>query len=295
MSKDKVSEDLARLFGITADELARMFERSEEELLALDEVEFRGRMRERCHHTMEIPMYESAYKDAPLPAVQTATVEKFLSVWDKRGLSHELVEYRFATTILALAKKCIAGEPVDLSIYEPQWLTPDEQDIFNRVIYERRSVRQWDLSRRVEDALIDKVLKAGLWGPHSCNLQSIRYMVIREEDEPGLFEDSDVPGGPVHIVLMQDTRCYQANPLMPEFNKLLDCGAACQNVVLATHAYGLSGCWLTFSENMRQRLIEHYAVPEYLKLVTYVDVGWPDQSPCPIWRCSVEEAVFHRS
>lgn len=145
MSKDKVSEDLARLFGITADELARMFERSEEELLALDEVEFRGKMRERCHHTLEIPMYESAYKDAPLPAVQTATVEKFLSVWDKRGLSHELVEYRFATTILALAKKRIAGEPVDLSIYEPQWLTPDEQDIFNRVIYERRSVRQWDL------------------------------------------------------------------------------------------------------------------------------------------------------
>ena len=120
-------------------------------------------------------------------------------------------------------------------------------------------------------------------------------MVIREEVEPGLFEDSDVPGGPVHIVVMQDTRCYQANALMPEFNKLLDCGAATQNIVLAAHAYGLGGCWLTFSENKRARLIEHFAIPQHTKVVTYVDVGWPDQSPCPVWRCSVEEAVIHRS
>ena len=87
----------------------------------------------------------------------------------------------FATTILALAKKRIAGEKIDLSIYEPKWLTPKEQEVFDRVLFERRSVRQWDRKRRVDDALIDRVLKAGLWGPHGCNLQSIRYMVIREE------------------------------------------------------------------------------------------------------------------
>ena len=295
MSKDKVSEDLARLFGISAEELARMFTYSEEELLAIDEVLFRARMRERCHHTLEIPTYESAYKNTPLAPEQTATVEKFLRVWDQRGLSHDLIEYRFATTILALAKQRIAGQPVDLSGYEPEWLTPEEQRVFDRVLFQRRSVRQWDWSRRVEDALIDRVLTAGLWGPHGCNLQSVRYMVIREDDEPGLFEGSDVPGGPVHLVLLQDSRCYDANPLMPEPNKLLDCGAACQNVVLAAHAYGLGGCWLTFSEDMRQRLIKHYNIPEYLSLVTYVDVGWPDQSPCPIWRSGVGEAVIYRS
>ncbi len=27
----------------------------------------------------------------------------------------------------------------------------------------------------------------------------------------------------------------------------------------------------------------------------YVDLGWPDQSPCTIWRCGVDEAVIHRS
>lgn len=293
--KDSAGEALARLFGVTPEDLDRLFNLTEEQLMALDEVEFRARTRERCHHTMEIPTYESAYFDTPLAADQTATIEKMLCVWDRRGLSHKFVEYRFATTILALAKKRIAGKPADLSAYEPKWLTPEEQAVFDRVLFERRSVRQWDITRHVGDALIDRVLKAGLWGAHSCNLQSIRYMVVREDVEPGLFDGSDVPGGPVHVVVLQDKRCYQANPLMPEFNKLLDCGAAAQNVVLAAHAYGLGGCWLTFSDLMRERLIAHYSIPDHCKVVTYVDIGWPGQSPCPTWRCDVEEAVIHRS
>ena len=141
-SKDSVTEDLARLFGVTAEELTRLFVLSEEQLMELNEVEFRARMRERCHHTLEIPTYESAYFGTPLPADQTETVEKMLRVWDRRGLSHDLVEYRFATTILGYAKKRIAGEPVDLSVHEPKWLTPEEQEVFERVIYQRSARRR---------------------------------------------------------------------------------------------------------------------------------------------------------
>ncbi len=289
------SEELAGLLGVTPEELDRLFNLSEERLKELDEAEFRARMRERCHHTLEIPTYESAYFNRPLPAEQTETVEKMLREWERRGLSHDLVEYRFATTILGFAKKRVAGEPVDLSVYEPKWLTPAEQEAFERVVYERRSVRQWDRQRHVSDELIDKVLKAGLWGPAGCNLQHTRYMVIREESEPGLFEGSDVPGGPVHIIVMQDLRCQRANPLMPPNNFLLDSGAATQNIVLAAHAYGLGSCWLTFSDVMYNRLVRHYSLPDYFKLITYVDLGWPDQSPCTIWRCGVDEAVIHRS
>ena len=72
--KDSVSEDLARLFGVTTDDMKRLFDLSEEQLMKLDEVEFRGRVRERCHHTMEIPTYESAFYNTPLAADQTATM-----------------------------------------------------------------------------------------------------------------------------------------------------------------------------------------------------------------------------
>ena len=141
--KTSGSEELAALLGVTPEELDRMFNLGEEELTTLDETEFRARVRERTHHTLEIPTYESAYFDRPLPADQPKMIERMLKVWDKRGLSHDLVEYRFATTILALAKKRIAGEPVDLGIYEPKWLTEAEQEAFERVLYQRRSVRHY--------------------------------------------------------------------------------------------------------------------------------------------------------
>ena len=42
----------------------------------------------------------------------------------------------------------------------------------------RRSVREFT-DEVVPDALIDKVLDAGLWAAHACNLQSIGFLVLR--------------------------------------------------------------------------------------------------------------------
>ena len=153
-------------------------------------------------------------------------------------------------------------------------------------------MREWT-DEPVSDEVIKHVLKAGLWAAHACNLQSIRYLVVRESSAPGLFCGSDIPGGPVHIVVLQDMRVYRANPVMPQSNQLLDAGAAAQNLVLAAHAYGLGGCWLTFtSEEMKERIRREAGLPEHYRLTTYVDVGWPDQTPFPPQRLSVEEAVF---
>ncbi|MCI8275053.1 MAG: hypothetical protein HFI66_05470 [Lachnospiraceae bacterium] len=279
---------------MSAEEISRLFDWSEDELAAMDEVEFRARFRERCHHTMEIQVYEHAFRGKSLSEKQIATAEKYLHIWDRRGLSHDCHEYCYVQRLLEFAKTLIAGEVPDLSSYEPKWLTGEETEVFERVLYERRSVRHWDLSKRIPDELIDKILRAGLWAAHACNLQSVRYLVVREESEPGLFRGSDIPGGPVHIVLLQDVRNYRANPLMPEYNQLLDCGAAGQNIVLAAHAYGLGGVWLTFNQKMRERLIKRFDIPDHIDLVTYVDVGYPAQSPCPPLRPDPEDVIFAR-
>ena len=94
-----------------------------------------------------------------------------------------------------------------------------------------KTVKQLSLIHILPDELIDKVLEAGLWAAHGCNVQSIRYIVVREKNEPGLFRGSDVPGGPVHLIVLQDMRCYRANSFTPVRNQLLDAGAAGQNMV----------------------------------------------------------------
>ena len=291
---------------MTHEEIMATFNQSEEALLQMDEVEFRARFRERMHHTCEIQMYSAAYRGRTLRENQTDTLEKHLRVWEQRGLSHGLPEYKNAQMLLKYARKLQAGEPVDLNEYAPSALSESDLDAFRRVMYERRSVREWDLSREVPDELIDKVLDMGLWGAHACNLQSIRYLVIRGHNQEGLFRGSDIPGGPVHILILQDMRVYRANPAMPDVNQPLDCGAAGQNIVLAAHAYGLGGCWLTYmgGEEMKNRirkqvdewLIEQGKEPlhEEIRFITYVDVGWPDQTPFAPVRQSLDEAVLGR-
>ncbi len=271
---------------------AAAFNKTREELLAMDETEFRARFRERCHHTMEIQVYACAYRGAALNPEQPKTARLFLEVWKARGLSETLPEYVFATKMLSFAEALIRGERLDLSPYAPAPLSDEERQGFERVLYERRSVREWTVER-VPDEMIRKVLDAGLWAAHACNLQSIRYLVIREENAPGLFRGSDIPGAPVHIVVLQDMWVYRANPVMPESNQLLDAGAAAQNLVLAAHANGLGGCWLTFtSEQMKQRIREFAGLSEHIRMTTYVDVGFPDQSPYPPQRLSTDEAVL---
>ena len=268
------------------------FNRTREELLSMDETEFRARFRERTHHTLEIQTYSLTYRRKPMPPSQMKTVRMFLDVWRQRGLSETLPEYVFAQALLQMAQALSTGQQPDMSPYLLPPITQAEQAAFERVLYERRSVREWT-RQPVPDAVLDRVLKAGLWAAHACNLQSIRYLVVREETTPGLFRGSDIPGGPVHIVILQDMRVYRANPVMPESNQLLDAGAAAQNVVLSAYACGLGGCWLTFtSQEMKDRIRSAVGLPEQYRMTTYVDVGWPDQAPCPPFRLGLEEAVI---
>jgi nitroreductase len=200
---------------------------TDEQLLAMDETEFRARVRERSHHTLEIQLYATAYRHQKLKPNQADYTKHLLELWEKRGLGKDLPEYRYASFLIDAAEKLVKGEDVDLTPYKPTPVTEQMEKDFFTIVKERRSVREFK-DKEVPDELIDKILEAGLWAAHGCNVQSIRYVVVREKNEPGLFRGSDVPGGPVHLVILQDMRCYRANSFTPVRNQLLDAGAAGQ-------------------------------------------------------------------
>ena len=137
------------------------FNKTKEELLSMDETEFRARFRERCHHTMEIQVYAAAYRGRTLSADQPKTARLFMEVWRERGLPETLPEYVFASKLLSFAEELIQGGNLDLTPYAPAPLSEEARQGFERVLYERRSVREWS-EEKVPDELIKKVLKAGL-------------------------------------------------------------------------------------------------------------------------------------
>ncbi|MDR2210552.1 MAG: nitroreductase family protein [Spirochaetaceae bacterium] len=267
---------------------------SDEDYLAADDVEFRARFRERTHHTLEIQVYAAAYRNKTLSPTQADTAKHLSELWVRRGLPTDAHDYLLAQKFIEFADILSQGGKVDLSAYAPRPVSPEWEEAFFTIVRDRRSVREFT-GERTPDELINKILDAGLWAAHSCNLQSIRYLVIREETSPGLFLGSDIPGGPVHLVVLQDERVYRANPYMPVRNHLLDAGAAAQNIVLAAHAAGLEGVWLTFNDAIIKRLKDKFSLPDYITPVTYVDVGYGDQTPYPVLRPPVEEMILGRA
>ncbi len=265
---------------------------SDEELLKMDEVEFRARVRERSHHTLEIQVYYAAYRNNTISPTQADLTKRLLKLWVQRGLPTDAPEYRYASFLIECADKLSKGESVDLTPYKTTPVTKEMEDNFFTIVKERRSVREFT-DEDVPDEILYKVLEAGLWAAHGCNVQSIRYAIIREKTTPGLFKGSDVPGGPIHLLILQDMRCYRANDFTPVRNQLLDAGAAGQNIVLAAHAAGLEGVWLTFpNQEFSDRLKNKLNLPDYIRPVTYVDVGYGDQTPHPPLRWAVEDTIL---
>lgn len=274
---------------------------SRENLMAIHPTTLRAMIVERTHHTVEIQLYEALAMGQPLSPGRGDNVREMLAVWRERGLPMELnsPDWAWVHTLLNMAERLSKGQEVDLSPFAWDPFDEDQRAVATHLISQRRSVRHWT-DEQVPEWMIDQILQAGLQAPHGCNLCSLRFLVIREENAPGLFEGSDIPGGPVHIVACQDRRVYYAqpgyasHPDMLERNRLLDCGAAMQNMVLMSHALGLGACWLTFRLEMRQRLREHFKLDDEIQIVTYLDVGFPAQTPMPPGRMALPETVIAR-
>lgn len=262
-----------------------------EDYLAQDETEFRARFRERVHHTLEIPTY-IAIGGGKLPSQRLANgIRDLVEIWKEKGLSTDEPDFLWGTRVLQFADRLNAGESIDLAEFAPRPISEQEYHVFEHIVKERRSVRKWT-DEEVPQWKIDKLLEAGLWAAHSCNLQSIRYIVVHEQLLPGYFT-SDVTPGPVHIAILQDERVYRANPHNPERNHLLDVGAAAQNIVLAAHALGLGAVWLTHHDGMAERLGAHFELPAHITWVTFITLGVPAQTPAPVDRLSIKETLLH--
>jgi nitroreductase len=106
-------------------------------------------------------------------------------------------------------------------------------------ILSRRSVRSF------KDTLVSKddvslIVKAGIYAPTACNRQPLFIVGIASEDK--VKEVKDIIGG--------GKQFYGASAIIMVFKRNeddfseIDCGAAMENMLLASHSLGLSSCWI---------------------------------------------------
>lgn len=253
-----------------------------EDLMALDPVVLRALLRERTHHNIEVPLYPTILKwtGKPIPTFGLQTQMVF-DAWRERGLPENDPDIQWVKEYLAIAEKVRTGQKVDLKVPLPAPFTSEEIAVVNKLINTRCSIRDW-LQKPVPDWMIEQILEAGRAAPIGCNLDEVRFAVIKDPAEEKMVWSDISTTNAVIIVIGYDTRIAEAigqDKFVPH-NPGFDCAAAADHMLLMAHALGLGGVWLSktvkshATEDTGLRFKKLYGLPDYIEIALHIAIGW---------------------
>lgn len=158
----------------------------------------------------------------------------------------------------------------------------------------RRSIRGF-LGKEIPHEAIEALKDAIIWAPSAGNLQSRRFYFIYNKDVKKRLVDAAlhqtfIAQAPLVVVTCADLligRYYGKRG--EELYCLQDVAASIQNMMLEAHSLGLGSCWVgAFHEGEVARVLN---LPENLRPVAIVPVGYPAHTPPPPRRVDKEEAI----
>ncbi len=269
-----------------------------EDLMRMDPVCLRALFRERVHHTIEVDVYPILLGRKTVPPNFGSQPQLILDVWRERGFSDGDPDFEWGKNYLALAKRIRAGEKIEITEGLPTPFTQQEMAVVHKLIWERRSVRDWVPGKEVPDEMIEKILEAGRAAPTGCNLDIVRFVVIRDPKE-AKFVWSDIPTPMdqcVLIVVCYDKRVYETvgqDRSVPQ-NMLFDCAAAADHMCLMAHALGLGATWLSCTKKTARTFKEKYGLPDHIEQALHIAVGWSATGSIKSERMPLSEMIIKR-
>ena len=171
----------------------------------------------------------------------------------------------------------------------------ENADKLLRLIRTRRSIRSWTKEGVPQEA-VQLLLEAAIWAPSSGNRQSVRYVVLEDEEQRMALvklREKFLGCAPLLIFIGADSRNYY--PEEVEVVPYLDAAVATQNLLLMAHAMGLGAIMVKCTNvdikmdavwsggyERRRAVSEMYSklnLPNYFLPVAIVAVGYPKRVP----------------
>ena len=158
-------------------------------------------------------------------------------------------------------------------------------------IWKRRSVRSF-LSREIEDRKLNRILEAGLSAPSASNKQPWRFIVVRNEETrkklaSAARNQNFVAEAPVVLVACGVDPDYVM--ACGQHAYTVDVSIAVDHITLAAVVEGLGTCWIgAFYEDQVKSLL---SIPENVRVVALLPMGYPADHPAPTQRKSFENRV----
>jgi nitroreductase len=274
-----------------------------DDLMELDPEVLGGVLRERVHHNIEVPLYPTLrnWKGKAIPSFGNQAQLVF-DVWRERGLPEDTPDLDWAKRYLAIAAKIRVGEKPEVDAPLPEPFTEDEMRVVRKLIFERRSIRDW-VDKPVPEEMIQQILEAGNAAPIGCNLGHLRFVVLTDPGEKKMiWSDIRTTDVPMIIVICHEARIAQAvgqATCVPQ-NPGFDAAAAGDHMLLMAHALGLGGVWLSelkkteHTEDTGEQFKRRYGLPDHWEVDLHIAVGWTAIGSIKSARPALESLVVRR-
>jgi nitroreductase len=258
-------------------------EYTKEDIKKLDEVSHRGLLHERIHHGIEVPIYPIVLKwKGEAIAGFGLQPQIVYDAWVEKGYPVTDEDLVWAKRYLDLAAQIRAGKKPHIpEIKEalPIPFTKDELKVVHKLIWDRRTSRGGWLAKEVSDEVIAQICEAGRAAPIGCNLDEVRFVILKTEEEKKLIRSDVSTENGVIIVICYDKRpaavVGQDRPERVPHNRGFDCAAAGDHMGLMAQALGLTSVWLSDSPGGGKKFKEAWGLPEELEVAMHFGVGWP--------------------
>jgi nitroreductase len=200
-----------------------------------------------------------------------------------------------------------------------------------RIIKTRRSIRRYK-DQYIPDKLLERIIEAGRWSPSGDNGQPWRFIIVRDPETKKALGKIAAEGSGRRFTAeyftgrMQERFEELKDPVKKDkaFKKLTsgevssfladapviivvcakldvwdvsyDAAMATQNMLLMAHALGLGTCVVVAPvSDMRDdiKVMKLLKIPYGYKIFAPVAIGYPDESPNPRPRLSLEAITFY--
>lgn len=273
-------------------------EYTRQDLMAMAPTCLRALFRERVHHTIEVEIYPILVGDKEPTAIFGTQAQICWEVLVERGFPLDDPDLQWGKKYLELAAKIRAGEKVKIDEPLPQAFNAQEMAAVKKLIWDRRSIRDWVQDKEVPDEMLEQIMEAGRAAPNGCNLNVVRFAVIKDPEEMKMVW-SDIPTPADRcaiIVICYDKAIYETvghDRLVPH-NMMLDCAAAGDHMCLMAHALGLGAVWLTCTEKTAARFKKKYGLPDNIEQAMHLAIGWPSVASFKSLRMPLKDMMLTR-
>lgn len=150
----------------------------------------------------------------------------------------------------------------------------------------RTSVRKFDSTKPVDDATVEKLLRAAMAAPTAMDRRPWEFVVVRDPARLKIFAEklpySRVGDGATVAIVV----CGNLDNGLQGRSKeywIQDCSAATENLLLAAHGLGLGAVWTGVypGEDRVAVVREALGIPETHMPLNVIPIGYPAERPKP--------------